>query len=810
MGVGRWLDDLRHDARFASRTLLKAPGFSAVTILTLALATGATTAIFSIVNGVLLRPLPFASPERLVRVEEIAQVGGPGPVLGGDLEEFRRQSRTIERFAAYSQSTRHLQGTGEPERLTTVVVDGDFFPLLGVQAIAGRTFDTSDTDPLVVISERLWERRFSRDPAAISRVVALSGNVYDAAQRRSVIQTRDYVVAGVMPARFQFPYGAASIYATALPETQIDVWLLQPGTIGRAPVTARLRSGVTIDEALSELTLIEQRLDATTPNPYRPTGVRVVALAEDVVGSVRRSLWLLAAAVALVLVAACANVANLLIARMAARVREVVTRAALGASRVRLARQLFTESVFLSIAGGVFGVAIAWWGLHLLIAVGAAKIPRVHEISLDWSAFAFLLLICMATSVLFGLAPAISASRADLHSVTKHAAGHATIGRGFGRVRDALVVAEIALAAMLAFGAALVMRELDRLQHEDPGFDADNVLTLHITPRIEDSQYYRIEERIAQIPSVESVGLVHMVPLQNWGGIGTFQRRGRPREDASRLPTAELRSVTPRYFETLRIPIRVGRGLDEQDRLTTPIGIVINETLQRLYFAGEDPIGRELDRGLIVGVVADVRHQSLDRPALPQIYSSVDRNSGIAPDIGMAVLVRTQGSPTAMIPAVRSAIRELQPNVAIFNFKTLAQIVSDSMWELNLYRWLIGLFAALALVLTAIGLFGVISYSAAARTREFAIRLALGSDAARLARVVLTRGVVLTIIGLGAGAAASFGMARLLANVAAVSRPDIGTFSAISVLLLMIALAACAVPAWRVSVVDPVRVLRQE
>jgi putative ABC transport system permease protein len=812
MNAARWLDELWHDTRFAIRTLVKSPGFTTVTVLTLALATGATTAIFSIVNGVLLRPLPFASTDRLVRVEEIGQIGGPGAVLGPDVEEFRKQSQTIEGFTGYGLSTRLLQDTGEPERLTTVVVDRYFFSLLGAQPLVGRTPGVGDTTALVVIGERLWERRFNRDPSIISRSIALDGNVYDPQQQRTVIQRREHTIVGVMPARFQFPYGAASVYATALPETQIDLWMLndQPYRGGRIPVTGRLRPGVTVEQAFTELTLIEQRLDQTMPSQNRPIGVRVVPLVDDVVGPVRRSLWLLLAAVALVLVAACANVANLLLARTAQRAREVVTRAALGAGRMRIVRQLFTESLLLSLIGGAFGIVIAWWGLGVLIAVGAAKIPRAHEITLDWTAFGFMLFVCVTTSVIFGLAPALTASRADVHSLTKDASGRATMGKHYGRIRDGLVIAEIALAFVLALGAAVVIRELDRLQRQNPGFTTENVLTLHITPRLDETEYYRIEERVAQLPGVESAGMVHMVPLQNWGGFGTFQVRGRPPGAPGEMPTADLRAVTPRYFETLKMPIRAGRGLTERDRDTKPQGIVINEALARTQFPGEDPLGRQLDRGVIVGIVGDIRARSLAEAAVPQIYFSVGRNSGIAPDIGMALVVRTQGSPAAVADPIRSVIHQMQPSVAIFSIKTMRQIVDDSMWELNLYRWLIGLFAALALVLTAIGLFGVISYGAASRSREFAIRLALGSDQTRLARVVLARGVVLTVTGLVLGGAASVAMIRLLTSVAVASSPEPIVVAAICGLLLVIAVMASAFPALRVATLEPVRVLREE
>lgn len=812
MNAVPWLDALGHDTRFAIRSLVKAPGFSSITILTLALAIGATTAIFSIVNAVLLRPLPFASPDRLVQIEEVAQVGGPGPVLAADVEPFRTQTRTLEGLTGYAQTIRHLQGAGEPERLSAIVVDHYFFPVLGVAPLVGRTPGPADTTPVVVIGERLWERRFNRDASVISRTIALDGNVFDPAARRVVVQRREHTIVGVMPARFQFPYGAASIYPTALPETQVDLWLLaeEPWRAGRVPLTGRLRAGVTVEQALSELNVIEQRLDQTSPAQNRPLGVRVVRLVDDVVGPVRRSLWLLLAAVALVLVAACANVANLLLARSAQRAREVVTRAALGAGRMRLVRQLFVESLLLSVVGGALGIVVAWWGLGVLIAVGAARIPRAHEIALDWTTFAFMFTVCVATSVLFGLAPAITASRADVHSVTKEASGRSTMGRGYRRTRDGLVIAEIALAFVLALGAAVVMRELDRLQHQDPGFTTDNVLTLHVTPRVEESQYYRMEERIAQLAGVESAGFVHMVPLQNWGGFGTFQVRGTAPSQLSPMPTADLRAVTPRYFDTLKIPLRAGRGLTERDRESSPEGIVINETLARRYFPGEDPLGRQLDRGVIVGVVGDIRARSLAEAPVAQIYASVGQNSGIASDIGMALVVRTGGSATALVDPIRAVIHEMQPTIAIFNIKTMRQIVDESMWELNLYRWLIGLFAALALVLTAIGLFGVISYGAASRMREFAIRLALGSNQTRLARTVLARGVVLTAVGLAAGGALSVAMIRVVTSVAVTSNPEPLVVVSICALLLVIALVASALPAIRVATLEPTRVLRDE
>lgn len=799
-----------HDLRFGWRALLKAPGFTAATVITLALATGATTAIFSIVNSVLLRPLPFADPERLAQVEELQPMGGPGPVLFNDLLEFRKQSRAFESLTAYGLTTRHLTGATGTERLTTVMTDHQFFAVLGTQPLIGRTYGPTDEGSLLVMSERLWTRLFNRDPSILTRTLTLEYNVFNPALKRSVLEQSDFTVLGVMPQRFQFPYGAGSVYAAALPETQTDLWVLNNTQAGRWGVTGRLRPGITIAAAHSELTIIEQGIDAMTPSPYRPTGVRVTALSDEVLGPIRGSLWMLFGAVALVLAAACANVANLMLARVAARMREVVTRAALGAGRMRLARQFLTESLLLSLAGGVFGVAVAWWTTTVLVSIGSAKIPRAHEIALDWRAFVFLLAICLVTALVFGLAPALAATRVDLQTATKESGGQATLAGGYRRLRDALVVAEVALAFVLAFGAVVVISELRRLQQTPTGMETENVFTLHLTPRLPESDYYRIEERVSQIPGVSGAGLIHMVPLQNWGGVGTFQIRGRQVEDASRMPRAELRSITPGYFATLRIPLRAGRALTEADSQRDPRPILINEALAQAYFPGEDPLGRELDRGTIVGIVADVRQIGLDQSAYPQIYSAVDRTAGIAADIGMSLLVRADDSAAGLIDAVRSAVRHVNPNVAIFNVRTMKQIVADSLWELNLYRWLIGLFAGLALLLCAIGLYGVISYGVVSRSKEFAIRLALGSDQTGVARLVLQRGLWLTGGGLLIGIAGVLALIASLGHLPIAVSGEPAILAGVATLLLAIALIACALPALRVARVNPVAALRQE
>jgi putative ABC transport system permease protein len=528
-------------------------------------------------------------------------------------------------------------------------------------------------------------------------------------------------------------------------------------------------------------------------------------LTEEVVDPVRRSLWILFGAVILVLAAACANVANLVLARMTVRASEIVIRTALGAGAARLVRQFIAEGLMLALAGGGGGALLAVWGTNLLVTLGAAKIPRAHEVTLDWQVFAVLFGGCVVMASIFGLVAASAASKAGGQLAKEP--GHATMGRAYGRIRDGLVVAEVSLAFILAIGAALVAREALRLRSVPSGIVTENVLTLHLTPRTDAQDYYAIEQRVAALSRVRGAGLTQLVPLQNWGWNADFRVRGRTLPGR---PIAGLRYVTPGYFRAMGIRIVHGREFTNHDDEGSPRVIVVNEALVRRYLPNQDPIGVALDRGTIVGVIGDVRQAGLDRPAEPEIFYPAAQNVTMATDIGMSLVVRTQGPPGAFVGQIRNAVREVNPRLAIFNVKTMDDVLADSMWELNLYRWLITMFATLALVLAAIGLFGVMSYTATARIREFAVRLALGSNPAGLGRLVLRRGAWLAALGLVLGAVLTEQLLMAFGSLPIGGRPDAVIYAAVTALLLLLALAACLVPAIRVACVDPVTALRQE
>ena len=784
------------DMRFGLRMFRKTPGITAFAVLSLALATGATAAIFSVVNAVLLRPLPFADPGRLVQIAETSMVRD-------DLEALRAQSQAFESFSEYSTGTQNLQGRSSVERVTTIVADRDLFDVLGARTLAGRTF-RDDDQFVAVLSEPLWRAGFAGDPDVIGQQVTLDD--------------RSFTVVGVMPRAFQFPYGAASVLRGAMAEGRVDVWVAEhrPLRTRLSRLVARLKPGATADAGTAEIAAVEALRRSQDPGAQRMERARVVPYSDSVLEPARRSLWMLFGAVALVLIAACVNVANLLLARTASRMQELATRAALGASRARLARQLMIESLLLALAGGLAGIVVARWTSRLLVAFGAQRVPRMDEVVFDWTVFAFLLIVCAVTALFFGVAPALAAGRVDVGIVAKEA-GRATTGRRYGRVRDALVVAEVALAFVLASGAALVVGEMERLRESDNGMAIEKVVTFHLgqpmTQGIE-LQYYDIASRVTQIPGVQAAGFTQVLPLQNWGWLSwssDFLIRGAsPRREAPFQ--IELRYVTPGYFRALGIPVRAGRSIEASDTMQSPRVIMINATLARMSFGTADPVGVEMNRGRIIGVVGDVRQVQLDRPTVPEIYFPMAQNWSQVADLGMTLVVRTAGSPAGVVDAVRARVLDVNPRMAIFNVRTMEQVVSDSLWNLNLYRWLMGWFAALTLLLSAVGLYGVVSHSVSSRRREWAVRLALGSAPADVARIVIVRGISLAAIGVSAGIALNVVAVRSLEAAFPALAANAGnrTLAIVAVPILTIALAASWLPSMRAARIAPAAALRAE
>ena len=799
-----------NDIYFAVRTLVKHKAFTITALLALTLGIGATTAIFSVVRNVVLRPLPFESPETLVQIH--GTVAGRDEALNAaDVEEFRTAGGSFQAIAGYGVGARYLQSANGLERVRTVDVERAFFSMLGVQPMAGRLFKADDLSGAAVAGEAFWRTRLSGDPSAIGRVLKVDGAAY--------------TVIGVMPDSFQFPYGAASLLDGVASEARTDLWVLRepaPGQPrpGRLPfVTGRLKPPANLTAAQSELNLILKRIEAQSPNrPRQGMGVRIVPLDQAVVASpVRRSLYILFGAAGLVLLLACANVTNLFLVRLTMRTKEIAARVALGASPARLVRQFLTESLLLSLTGGVAGLALAWWATGQLMRLAAARMPRAHEAGMDWQVFAFSTALCVLTGTVFGLAPALSAMRKDTHAVLKEAAGHATMGIRQRRLRDGLVVAEVALAFVLGIGAILLVRELVRLKNTDTGMVTENVVTIHIgqqlTPALDRNQFYRIAERVRQLTGVREAGFIQVLPLQSWGWSANsqdFRLRGTPVTTGVSY-SMELRYVTPGYFQAMGIPVKRGRGLTDADNRDAPAVILVNEALAQKQFGSDDPIGKETTRGTIVGIVGNVRQVNLDQPARPEVYYPIAQNWSQVGDLGTTLVVRTTVPPLTIVDAIRAGIREVNPNLAIFDIKTMDRVVADSLSDFLLYLSLMAVFASIALFLAATGTYGVISYIAASRIREFAIRIALGAGRSQVSQLVLGQALRLTVVGLGFGLLIALAARPLLQNLpVTVHAPDIATIVSAALVIGVAAVMACLIPSRRAAGADPMSVLRDE
>jgi putative ABC transport system permease protein len=808
---------LLQDVRFGVRTLVRARGFAAVAMLTLAISIGGNAAIFSFVDGVLLKPLPYPNPDAIVRIWERTPTGFNNWVSAENFLDWQRQVTRFESISAWSFGSVTLAGREEPVRLRGSRVSPAFFDVYGVKAASGRTFSPDEDQPgkerVVVLSHRLWATQFGSDPGIVGRTIVLDDVPHE--------------IIGVLPETSVFDRGFFQVWrplAFQSGERTRDFHWLQ--------AVGRLKQGVTLEQARAEMDAIGAEIARNYPASNKGWGITVERLGDSIVGAdLRRSLLVLLAAVGMVLLIGCVNLANLTLARGTSRAREVAVRAALGAGRGRLVRQFLTESVVLALGGGALGIALGYGmiaGLARLLP--PYFLPSEARVAMDSRALLFVLAVSIVTGVLFGLAPALQATKPDLTGSLKEG-GRGTSGDSVRRrLRGGLVVVEIALAFILLTGAGLLIRSFVSLQRVDPGFDATNVLTmglpmperLFVNGERANRHIERVLTRLAAVPGVREAAFTSMLPLEGWGYAMPCVIAGRPAGDPNAGGVCFYKMVTASYFSALRMRIERGRGLTPNDIKAAPPALVVNRTFVNRYLSGTDPIGqrvmikeivpgrRELGPEIaweIVGVVADEAVNPLDQEASPGVYVSIAQN----PMIGGNLLLRTEVEPLLLQSAMRAAIREVDPMQAITDLRSLEEVRNRSMSPHRLRTFLLATFASIALLLATIGIYGVISYSVARRRHEIGVRAALGASTGRLLGMVLGQGLTLTAIGLIAGALGAFALTRLLSTLLfGVTAHDPLTLAAVAALLGGITALASYLPARRAASVDPVIALRYE
>jgi putative ABC transport system permease protein len=807
------------DLRYGARMLFKNPGFALVAVVTMALGIGANTAIFSVVNAVLLRPLPFNSPERLLSLGQTDAEDRASLVQFSfrNFADLREQTKTFERLAAYYNNSVTLTGEGEATRLRATVATADLFPLLGVSPALGRTFLAEEDNAgggaqgyPAILSWDCWQQHFGGDASVIGRTINLSGNAY--------------TVVGVMPAKFSFPVQAQPTEVWISPARDAEkkgegAIMVSRGYRGWRAV-GRLKDGVTIEQAQAESDLVASNIAAQFPEANKDLGIKVMPLLESLVGNVRFTLLLLLGTVGVVLLIACVNVANLLLERAVRRQREINVRLALGASHWRIARQLVTESLILALAGGMLGSLLAMWSTKLIVSLSPEGITRIAETRLDIRVLVFTALISVLTGVLFGLAPVLGISRVGLTEGLKERSSSG--GRRSVQARNLLVVSEVALALVLLVGAGLLVRTLVRLQNVTLGFDPRNVLTMTVAKSPTDApeqtgEFFRqLTEHIKALPGVVNASVTWQLPLSGASATTSIEIEGRP-DDPGNVPIGVIHSAGPGYFRTMGIPLLKGRDFTDHDDMKSAPVIIVNETLAKKFFPNGDALGKRIRPGFspigkypmreIVGVVGDVKHQGLKGAAAVEFYYAQAQ----MPVNSMTLVVRTSGDPHALVAPVRKEVQAMDANAPVFAVVTADEYMSRSVASTRFNMTLLAAFAAVALLLTAVGLYGVISFSVSQSTREIGIRIALGARTWDVLKLVIGQGMVLTIAGVVIGLAAAYWLTRLMSSLLfGVRATDSVTFASVSLLLLAVAALACYVPARRASKVDPMVALRYE
>jgi putative ABC transport system permease protein len=792
------VETLIQDIRFALRVLRKNPGFTLVAVLVLAIGIGANTAIFSVVDTVLLRPLPYPHAERLVFVENVFHQAGHTPMTYTNFQFWRDQHQLFDQVMTYFSSTAAMTGLQEPEEVPIVRISANLLPTLGVSPIAGRGFrddeEPKTASPVVMLTESFWHKHYGGSASAVGQKLTLNDNVY--------------TVVGVVPDSFRLGHPF---------ELLMPLRLTPDVNIAFLPAIARLQPGVSLKQAQAALPGLipaykkaDPELDDVAFTPYQ----------QVLVGNSRPLLFVLLGGVVAVLLIACANTANLLLARAAVREKEIALRISLGAGRVRLARQLLTESVLLSLIGGVLGILMGWSSLHFVISLLQRRLPQAIAIHLDGRILVFALLLSLATGLVFGMAPVLQLIRGNLHDRLKQG-GRQTTGGG-QRLRQVLVVGEIAISLVLLSAAGLLLRSMLSLISVDKGFNSHHVITMAVRPspvrykepKTEILYLQRILESVKSLPGVQAAGWVYTLPLTGNSTNGGIKIEGHPGDS----PNVDKQYVEGNYFQAMRTPLLKGRFFDSRDDLNSPRVVIVNQSLAQKVFPNQDPIGKRIDVGWgdpgwaeIIGVVADTKQEALTAEHRPSTFMLYAQNAALMQYLDTNLVVRTSQDPLSAVAAIRSRIQQLDPNQPLADVKTMDDVLAESLAPQRAPAWLFGGFSAIALFLAAIGIYGVLSYFVVQRRQEIGVRMALGAQRSNVLRLILGQGACLIAIGVAIGIVGGLWAARTLTSLLfGVKSTDLPTFIAVSVLLASLALVACAVPALRATRVDPLVVLRNE
>jgi putative ABC transport system permease protein len=812
------MEALLKDIRYAVRSLFKHPGFTAIAVITLALGIGANTAMFSVINAVLLRPLPYRDPARLVTIWEESPERGmyQMPVSLANLRDWVDQNQTFEQISAYTFTNLNLTGTGEPARLLTVRSSANLFPLIGATPLIGRSFlpeeDKEGGNRVVILGHALWQSRFGSDPGIVGKSLTLNN--------------QSHTVVGVMSANSQFPVGFG--YMGKVLNEPIDLYVplaakgreTQRGNYSFFAI-GRLKPGVTFEQARAEMTTIERRLELQYPDGNTGIGISLVPTQEQTVKEIRPALLVLLGAVAFMLLIACANIANLLLARAASRQKEIAIRTALGASRMRVLRLLLSESLMLSLTGGGLGLLLAVWGTEALMTLAPDNIPRLNEVGVDARVFGFTLTVSLVTGIIFGLIPGLQAAKPNLNEDLKEGT-KGSMGSSAGkRTRSVLVAMEVALSLVLLIGAGLMIKSFLRLQQTNLGFNPDKVLAMSLSlsrsrypeDRQQAAFYQQALERIQSLTGVQSAAATTSLPLTLSISGSDFRIEGRPEPEAGKEMIISTSSVSPGYFQTLGVPLLKGHDFTDRDNSDAPQTAIINNDLARIYFPNEDPIGKRITFTdgeswiSIVGVIGDVKQLGLDTSAKPEVYFPFLQ----VPSPSMSLVVRTATEPLSLAGAVKSQIQMIDRDLPIDESKTMQQLLADSSSGRRFNMLLLTVFAVVALVLAVVGIYGVMSYTVTQRTHEIGIRIAIGAQARDVFRMVIGQGMILAMIGIAFGLVGAFALTRLMTTMLfGVEPTDPATFVTIAVLLTAVALVACYIPGRRATKVDPLVALRYE